>query len=538
MQILVVDDEALVRESVVNSLKSFGIDDILVAQDGFDALKLLNVSKPDIVITDIRMPEMDGIEFLSKSREIHPDLIFILLSGYELFEYAHKAIQYGAFSYLLKPVSDEELKSVIENAIETISRKNKQREFNSLMRIGGTQGADFLKTRLISELVKGDFVNTEYSETKLKELHINFDKEFFQIFLVSIDYFKTLEGVSSKEYELSKFSINNITSEILANNNISMYPFDYETGMGFLLNISSDSVFNDKMILLPLLGEILENVNLFLDFSVTIGVGMIVSSIFDLSNSYIHAQESVLQRLARGGNQVFFHDKATVSKDTTIKIGFKTEESFKACFEKCDKLGAINIIKNLYEPFESVEIIDIGNLHKLNFQLILLIYKIVNALGLNSEELLGDEFVLYNSLNAQYSFKAIIKYFDELLEICLASIILLNEKGNMKIMEITKEFIAKNYNKDITLKTISGNVHLSTAYFSKQFKLYFGENFSDYIINYRINNAKEFLKAGIYKATEVSKIVGFNDEKYFYKVFKRHTGFTPTEYKDIYRNSK
>lgn len=535
MQILVVDDETLARENVINILNSFGFNDVLEAQDGFDALKLLDEIKPDIIIADIKMPEMDGIEFLSRSRKIHKDMIFILLSGYDLFEYAQKAITYGAFGYLLKPVDDIELKSVIDSAISTLDQKARQQEFNSLMRIGGTQGAEFLKSRLIFELVKGNFNNEKYYKEKLKELNVCFVNELFQVLLISIDNFSTLTGVPSKEHELLKFSIENIASEILNNNDIPTYPFDFEDGKGFLINISSESVFMDKAHLLPVFEEILKCIEHYMGFTATIGVGLIVDNISDLSVSYVRAQESISQRLSKGGNQAFFLEEFPASKDISARISFKTEQDFMAHFEKCDKDSVINLIRSLYEPFKNVDIIDMGDLHKLNFQLILLIYKIMSAFGLNSEKLLGDEFVFYNCLNAHSSIDAIISSFDERLDICVENIAIIREKGNKKIMDITKDFIAANYNKDITLETLADNVHLSAAYFSKQFKYYFGENFVDYLIHFKINKAKELLKEGVYKANEVSKMIGFNDVKYFYKVFKRYTGLTPSAYKDIYK---
>jgi two-component system response regulator YesN len=157
----------------------------------------------------------------------------------------------------------------------------------------------------------------------------------------------------------------------------------------------------------------------------------------------------------------------------------------------------------------------------------------MNTFDLNCEELLGDEFVLYNSLNVYSNINTIIEFFDKKLSVCFENISIVREKGNKKLMAKAKEYIAINYSKDITLESISEHVHLSATYFSKQFKCFFGENFVDYVVNYRINKAKELLKKGVYKANEVSKMIGFSNEKYFYKVFKKHTGFTPSEYKDI-----
>jgi two-component system, response regulator YesN len=538
MRILVVDDESLVRENVVDILNRMGFYELSEAQDGIEALKRLDVIRPDVIIADIRMPEMDGIEFLSRSREISKDILFILLSGYDLFEYAQAAIQHGAFAYLVKPVNSDELQAVMDKAVKTIDQKNKQKEYNSSMRIGGTQGVEFLKSRMIFELITCNSADQEYYIKKLKELNISLDYEVFLLFLVSIDNFSTLDRVDSRDRQLLKFSIENIVMEMLVNQGILGYPFDLEDGKGFLLNVSSDCEYTNKLNFYALLKSILSCIHLNVDFNVTIGAGDNAKHYSDLSNSYHRAQKSISQRLSKGGGQVYMLDELPASKDISARIDFKLEQELMACFERCDMIGSANIIESLYKPFKDHDIIDVGSLQKLNFQLILLIYKIMNALGSNPEEILGDEFILYNNLNAHSSIDSIFGSYSRWLGLCFSSITVIREKGYMKLMEIAKSYIESNYAKNITLESISDHVHLSTAYFSKQFKFYLNENFVDYLNNFRMNKAKELLKDGIYKASDVAKMVGFNDEKYFYKVFKRHTGFTPTEFKNIYRNSR
>lgn len=363
MKILVVDDESPVRESLINSLHDIGINDIKEAEDGMEAYEIIQQHKPDIIIADIRMPGMNGVELLTKVNENVGDIIFIFISGYDLFEYAQKAVSLGAFAYLLKPVKDFELKDVINKAGIRLENQKKQQEADSFVKTKMSQGLEFMESAKI--------------------------------------------------------------------------------------------------------------------------------------------------------------------------IGFKEEQEMLMCFERCDKQSVMKLIGELYLPFKKSNVVDTITLKKLNFQLILLIYKILNHMGINGEEILEDEFTLYNRVNECGSIDSIIDLFEEKLQVCFHVINLMREKGNKKILEKAKEFIINNYNKDITLETVADYIHLSSTYFSKLFKQEFGENFVDYVINYKIKKARELLKEGIYKANEVSRMVGFNDVKYFYKIFKKHTGFTPSEYKDI-----
>jgi two-component system response regulator YesN len=355
LKILIVDDEALARELLEDSLKKLNLNDIYFAKNGFEAFDIIQKIEPEIVLADIRMPGMDGIELLSKVRKAYAEITFIFISGYDLFEYAQKAVSLGAFNYLLKPYGETELKNVMDSAVERVGHQKRQKESEVL-----------LKVRMNPALIEP-----------------------------------------------------------------------------------------------------------------------------------------------------------------------KIEQDIATNIEKCDKEGTIKLIAELYNSYWCIEIIDKASLMNLNFQLIILIYKISARQGANCEDILGDEFILYSEVNSCESVGSTVKWFDEKLDRVFNVVNTIREKGNRRHLERAREFIQANITSDIALETVAEHVHLNPSYLSRAFKQEFGENFVDYLIKCRVNKAKELLKKDVCKVNEVCKLTGFNDIKHFYKVFKKYTGFTPTEYRDI-----
>lgn len=534
MKLLVVEDEQRVRKSIVNGLTCSGFDMIFEADDGEEALVIMHENKPDIIISDIRMPGMDGIELLSKVRETHSDIPFIILSGYDLFEYAQKAVALGAFSYLLKPVKNSELLQVLQSAEDKINQKILQQNSGFKMRVRLKQGLDALKRQFIAEIITGNNIAESYIKRKVSEVEISFIEQDFIVMLASIDNYNLLiQHVDPTDLDLYKFSITNILTEIMNNHGISVFPYNYEEGEGYLLNFTSENKRLNEHTLFELSSQIIKVVEVYLNFTITIGIGSIVSSIHQLNISAQKARNAVAQRLVKGGNQVFGADNPNRATESQAIIGFKTEQELLSCFERCDKANAIHLIQNLYAGFSNSSFIDVQDLKNLNYQLVILIYKILNHLRLEPEKILGDEFITYTNINSLPSIDSIIHWYMDKADIFFHHISTTKDKSNYRLMDKAKDYINQNFTKEISLELLAEFIHLSPEHFSREFKKEFGKNFIDYLTDLRINKAKEYLRDGNYKTIEVSKMVGFNNEKYFSKLFKKYTGFTPGEYRRI-----
>ena len=528
MKILIVDDESLIRKSILRSIKNLGIYDTFEACDGIEAIHAVSNYKPDMILADIRMPAMDGLELLLKVKELDPTNIFVFISGYDLFEYAQKAVALGAFGYLLKPVKDCELKYIIDKATFKLAQIKKQSNTISLMRISGNEGLAFLRRNFILELLSNPYLTQKYMNNKLVQNNIYFTTTNFCTILICIDNFSVLTtDMTLEDKELVIFSVENIATEIMQISNISAYPYNCEDDLGYLINLFK----GDEARLYDICNTIKDSINKFLHYSFTIGIGRVVNNLSSLNQSLITAQNAVAQKLIKGYNHVFSAQGTIELSQKNIGLNFNIEHKLLVCFENCDKLSAFQLIHELYLPFKDCMSINKSSLTKLNYRTIILLYNVLDRFEINSEELLGEEFKLYKQSNAIESIDDIIKWFQDIIELSFTAVASSNENSNKKVLDKAKKFIHNNYNKDITLDSTASSVHLNPSYFSRMFKQEIGINFIDYVSEYRIKKAKELLRDGIYKVKEISKMIGFNDEKYFYKVFKKLTGSTPSKFK-------
>lgn len=532
MKILIVDDEPLAREALTESLKKMDYDEILEAKDGIDAFGIILKDKPDIVLCDIRMPLLNGLDLQARIAEINKDIILIFISGYDLFEYAQKAIRQGAFDYLLKPVSHDALKNVLDRACQRQTKHKFQKDSQILMKMKLNQGLDFMRSLFIMELVSHKSNDRAFIDKNLDEYNIKFQYEAFRIIIISLDNFDQITcNLSVNDKDLLLFSIENISSEIFSELKIELYSFEIESSYGFLINYDGSSYHTPDFYDICL--KIRNCINHYLNYNITIGMGSIVRNIELLYESFESAQEAVKQKIVKGSNQIHFYERSDNIKESSGIIGLQDEQEMLVHLEKCDIPASVKMLERIYASYKNSEVINTSKLMKLNLHIILLIFRVLNLMGINPEEVLGDEFLIYEAVNKCESIDDIIIFFQEKLKLCSCRINEVKDKWNNKLLEKAKEFIQDNFARNITLDEVADYIHLSPNYFSKLFKQEFGHNFIDYLLICKINKAKELIKANKYKANEICKMVGINDEKHFYKVFKKITGFTPKEYKNI-----
>lgn len=533
MKILVVDDELPARESMERSLIKFGYTDILKAKDGFEALDIINNKEPAIILADIRMPGMDGLSLMEKLQAKKNKPLFIFISGYDLFDYALKALRLGAFNYLLKPVRDDELEAVMKSAENTVHQQNRHAEEELLTKIELNKSLHYLRRKFISQIIMQKEINTNYIREKSAELDINFEGGRYCVILADIDPPFSTASSSLKEKELLVFSIEKIISDIVNEYTIDHYFFETTETTGCLLHLSENSSAEEYVNIQQICSRIIRYIENFLHITVTVGIGRIIESPACLNDSYETAQKSVMIRALKGGNNVYCICKANPDAKTETVIDSKVESEYLTSFERCDVSSTHLVIDHIYAVYKGPGVSDAAGLMKLNLQYILLLYKAARQTGLNPEALLGDEFLLYEKSKTLAGIDNIISFMKEQTDICLDTLAQNRKKGSRKALDIAKEYILDNLHSDLSLDSVSEYVHISPSHLSRLFRQELGQSFIDFVIESRINKAKELLKQGIYKANEVARLTGFNDEKHFYKTFKKNTGFTPNEYKEL-----
>ncbi|MFC5402551.1 response regulator [Cohnella soli] len=533
MKILIVEDERLTRESLVDSLRLRGYSDIETATDGNDALQTLDRFKPDLILSDIRMPGMDGLQLLGHIRDKGIHGVFIIISSYDSFEFAQKAVRLGAFSYMLKPIDDRELEDQLERAETSIRREQEQRNENADTGLLARKYRNLAQRQAIQKFVEEEHLNEEERWTALREADIRFEHPLYLVAKAKIDGYADPEShLSVVDQSLYAFGIANIASELMLHGGIDTYPFTQDDSIVFLLNVPVEYASSATERLETLWSHVAAQVRSHLKLTLTIGVGSLTDNIADVNDSYTQASKAAMSRIMGGGNRVYFAGSSEEKRiEATIAIDYLTEQKLLHGLEQGSKEAVRGLIRELYSPYFSRSNEFIGSLMKLNFSVAFTLFKLMHQLDTPPERFLGSELKVYRQMNQCADLSSLLSYCENMTDVCIDEIQAGRKLNPDTSMAKALAYIVEHYDQDIGLASVSEHVHMSPAYFSKQFKLKYNQNFIEFLIQFRINKAKELLKSGAYTAQEVSRMVGINDEKHFFRTFKKITGLTPGSYK-------
>ncbi|WP_139903439.1 response regulator transcription factor [Clostridium thermarum] len=525
-KVLVVDDEKLIRTGVKTMIERKAKDfyDVVLCSNGLEALDIVSKEKIDIVITDIRMPEMDGITFIKKLQEFKFKPLILILSGYDDFNYAVEALKCGVQNYLLKPIKREELYESLDK-IENIIKKSEETE--AVKNAYSVHIDEYIEAEIKNIILRTDISEAEI-ENIGKRLQFDLLNHKYYIGLLIKEENNKLETDVSLKQDISN-EINIILDRYGKESQHSGFKtFQWHNG---LVIISQDiSVF--EIIKQKCLNDY--------RFRYHIGLSNPGQGIMSLKPCFAQAEEALKYRIFinyHGNTVIKYSDIQDRNKDYNLQS------------DKIEKLG--NMLgtdrdKEIYSLFD-----EIFNENKFrNFSICYLeeTNKLINHMVLDEIEariFSNEEDMLkkIQKFKSIYNFKNYKQYYHELKDF----IISINEYiktmkeiyGNKDKIDKAIEFINNNYHKDINLATVSNEVSLNYSYFSQVFKEHTGENFVSYLKRVRINKAKEILKSDESKVYEVGKMVGYDDSKQFSKHFRSITGVSPIEYKrNFFKESK
>lgn len=489
---MVVEDKSTIRKGIIKMMDTatHGIESVIEASSGSEALELAKSNKLHIILTDIRMPDGDGITLLSHVRNLFPDIQTIVISGYDDFDFVKKAMIYGSVNYILKPTDPLELNESIAKAISII----KEREEG----LYDTNGKKI-----------------KYFQRKLKNEEVREDSGFMRqykknLFCIGVTINSDLAVKNSfileeKHHEVFRFKLGKIEVFLFSENSF----FD---AIIFEKRVTEEIVQiqrqgNDKEI-------------------IKFGIGAAVLGDDNLKQAYDTAIEALTYTMFMQNSVVPFN-----------QIGNRKEYSFNLSEVENDLIlkvtsgndtDTVQILNRLFEN-TITEDVSVKTIKKMLLSLCLLLNKLDTGL---SEEII--EFS-QNINNPEYIL--LFQSFDRIKElVCNLFRFTAQEyvrtSGSRKgLVEKVKEYIQINFGKPISLESIAEDFHVNASYLSSQFKKYTGKNFNFYLNETRIEKAKDFLMAYDLNLQQISELTGYKDQVHFCKVFKKLTGMTPKEYK-------
>ncbi len=530
-KILIVDDEELVRKAIVAKLDwaGIGFSEVEQAEDGEEALEIALKFKPHIVLTDIRMPFMDGLELAERLRTRLPQTKVIILSGHDEFEYAQEAIKAGVLDYILKPVHAAGLKELMEKAKLLLDHEFEEKEKLYKLKIQLHQSLPLLRDKFLISLVNNS-VHERELEKKLEYLEIQFPYQSFIVCVSEIDNLNVLaENSSAEDTELLMFSFLNISSELIGSSGIVFN--DFNSRQIILYNFPQEKEPSGIDNLYSILEAIRENFSKYFNVTITTGIGRVVGSPKDLHASYNDALHVLDYKIVMGKNRIY----------DIRDLGFRKQEmyypinSINELLSKI-KLESVEAVSEYTEKFFG-GLMDRKNITPDNIKIIMseLIngaQKIIMEMKDESKEHENIDFGIYEEIGKYKTLEEMKPVVFHYLAGINKTIHAARNSRNLHIINKAKQFIHNSYKQDdLSLNQIAALVSVSPGYLSILFRKETNQTFIEYLTLVRMEKAKELLKTSSLKSYEVAYNVGFSDPHYFSMSFKKYTGVTPSDYK-------
>ncbi len=524
-KVIVVDDETwickLIRKIV--NWEELGFNIVTDAGDGLSALNLIEEHRPDLVITDIRMPSLDGIGLIKTTRELNIDTEFIIISGYSDFEYARNAVKYDAFGYIVKPLDKNELQEILLSVKEKIDKKH---QIKTKIEFSESQRLENEIRKIINHVGNGVSI-----EGLNRQFGTNFSDHEFCAAVFKLDFLSRETPGSHQDSDHQRFlagfkeTMSEYIDEAVCYTDPaglkSVFIFNYAKREGLRRGLSQAMAAFRKG----------KGHNAPIDL--TIGIGESVTDIGDIGRSYRTAMHAIYARMVLGTGRII--DASTDlpgSKDVKTIFDLRDEKKLSLHFDVFDTKSASEEITNILRRADRELSSNAVAYHTAAISIIGVLFKVMEQKQIRLESTTKElaEQYIENSLS-----KARIEaYLNQIVKEFVAVHSESRQEGNDKIIGEIKTYIMDNYMSDIGLNDVAKLVCLNPTYVSEVFKKKTGENFTEFLSDFRINIAKELLQDIRYKIIDVSSMVGYKDSKYFSRLFKKKVGVNPTDYRNLY----
>ncbi|GAA0138074.1 response regulator [Paenibacillus sp. YSY-4.3] len=526
-KVLIVDDEHFVRYGIKAMIdwESMGFDVAGEASNGMEGLLAFEELAPDIVITDIKMPVMDGIEFISQIRALDRQVKLILLTCLDDFEYAQKAIRLGITDYLIKSdIMPKDLEQVMMN-LKTVLDEEQYAAGHPPDRLAFELNKDSVtKEALLMGLVHGTISEANVTEQKLQAAGLSPGKTPRILLYIGIDDLEKLRSHHSED-EMIMFHTKGIevTREIC-----SLGAEDHEiiSGSTGLWNVVLKGTSVEAAV--ELAQRLISRFSDEFGLSVTLGVSSPFHSLLELRDAYLQAEHRYRLKLFIGCGMVIGQEFELETELVASPVPMMNKKLNDFLYS----LDSEAMQQYLVDMFDHAKArLDFEGVHLISIELLLNLTNMYLELSNDHEWLYERKKELFDQIKQLETLEEITSWFVQIYEELIRKM-RAEYSSDQGIVAKAIQYIEQNYDQDLSLQVLSQHVHLSKNYFSNLFKREMGEGVIDYITKVRLERAKALLRNTDLKSSEISMLIGISDSKYFSKLFKKMIGATPSEYRD------
>ncbi|MEN8904754.1 MAG: response regulator [Clostridiales bacterium] len=532
-KVFVVDDEIVVREGIRDEMnwKEIEFEFVGEAADGELALMQIKEIKPDILITDIKMPFMDGLKLSKIVRKNMPWMKIIILSGHDEFDYAKEAISIGVAEYMLKPIGSDDLLKILLKMKKQIEFERRERENIEKIKNELDSNMPMIKSKFLCDILYGT-VDLKDIFDNCKKMNIDIKAKYYLVVVLDKTFDDKIREDMDYKYN-ENVKADSIVSSVLESDNDTIF-FKKDNNQTVIIFKSDEYDLIEDMAYSysqSLKYEVERNV----DSILTIGIGTVYDSISGILKSHNEAQSALKYKFVIGKSKIIGYKdvKSNISMDSKDEI----DKMRKIKILSFLKFGVSSNINDFLDKYTEQLVVQNENFQIYSYHFLIDI--IINSINF-LDELNGDykkvlpEFIDMNdfitsvdSIDKFRSYSTIIlnrvfEFRDNKIK---------NKYGN--IIHMAKKYIEKHYfEEDISLNVVSAHVNVSPSHFSTIFSQETEETFIEYLTKTRIQKAMELLRTTNQRSSEIAYNVGYNDPRYFTYLFKKTTKKTPIEFRN------
>lgn len=513
MKVLIVDDEKIIRMGIrqVVPWSSLGIAEVFMAASGKAALEILNKESIDIMITDIQMTEMTGIELIGEIRKLREDIRIIVLTGYDEFDYARECLRMRVQEFLLKPVDEAVLIDNIKKQVQDIKeQKHKEDEHLHVQRVTGLSEQLCLESWMRELITEGNNNKEEIGNNICRKY--NYEKNTKMRMAILLPAISTSES-------LSVLTIKNLIIGFLDAQKLGI-TFEDAKGritIAFFVGEKSDELEN----------------------------------CIDTLTKLIRDECSVRVRIVVGSPVEGF-EHAALSYNDSIYLWNEEKDEYKTVITRKDDKGQLDMFREVYAELKNSINANIGNTAKVlrvfeSFCIATNSYNItdqyVRRCCFEIASSVYFSYVIDSGENADVKLNALLASLlsanrdenYEITKVFLENLLEVEEDDAHELITQVKRYINEHLTDDISVAGIASHFYLSPNYFSRLFKRITEEGCNEYIVRKRIEKAKYLLSTTNIKIGKIAQDIGYRDTNYFSLAFKKHSGMSPVQYRESVR---
>lgn len=534
-KIMIVDDEEEIRLGIIKKIdwEAYGFVVVGDAENGQDALEKAEKLQPDVIMTDIKMPYMDGLELGKKLVELMPSTKIIVFSGCDDFEYAHQAIKINVVEYVLKPINSTEFIEVLQRLKSQLDKEYDEKRNLETLYKHYVESLPVIREQFLVGMLEGRISGSQWKDQS-ENLGIDFKYEYISVALIRADGVLMLEdnkdsadaGIQ-KEPTLVPISIKKMVDETM-DKYTKFVSFIYSDMVVVIGNLIEKI---DILQFIKGINEICKEYMRIMDLNISAGIGYVYDDPSEMRFSYRSAQNALDYRFILGTGKAIYIDDVEPDNSIHLQLDEQEERVMLNAIKISSEEEITETIDNLFKKFQDL-LLPFNQYRIYLMEIMTSILKLIQNYNLDINEIFGENFNCYSYLEAFDSIDEVKKWITN-------KAIKINDyikkeriNSSMLLIEKAKQYIKESYSdSDVSVEKLCSKLHVSPTYFSTIFKKETGENFVNYLTTVRLEEAVKLLNTTDDKTYMIAEKVGYPEANYFSYVFKKKFGVSPSKYR-------